>query len=81
MDLKKVNLNLLVYFEVLFTEHSVSKAADKCYLSQAAMSGILKRLRDIFEDPLFIRESHGLQPTPKAIALYSKVKTYLTYAE
>ncbi len=81
MDLKKVNLNLLVYFEILFTELSVSKAADKCYLSQAAMSGILKRLREIFDDPLFIRESHGLQPTPKAIVLYSKVKTCLTYAE
>lgn len=81
MDLKKVNLNLLVYLDTLLNELSVSKAADKSNLCQSAMSGILKQLRDVFEDPLFIREAHGLKPTPKALELMPKIKTFLTYAD
>ncbi|CDZ76579.1 Nodulation protein D 2 [Legionella massiliensis] len=80
MDLNRVNLNLLIHFDTLLTECSVSKAASKAHLSQTAMSAILKQLRDIFEDPLFIRESHGLKPTPKALALMPKIKTFLTHA-
>ncbi|WP_454780382.1 LysR family transcriptional regulator [Legionella sp. WA2022007384] len=80
MDLKKVNLNLLVYLDTLLNECSVSKAAEKSHLSQAAMSGILKQLRYIFDDPLFVREAHGLKPTPKALALSPKIKTFLTNA-
>lgn len=81
MDLKRVNLNLLVYLDILLNELSVSKAADKSCLSQAAMSGILKQLRIIFEDPLFIREAHGLRPTPKALTLHPGIKTFLTNVE
>lgn len=81
MDFRRVNLNLLVYLDRLLTELSVSKAADKSHLSQAAMSGILRQLRDVFEDPLFIREAHGLKPTPKALALRPKIKTFLANAD
>ncbi|MCW8444531.1 LysR family transcriptional regulator [Fluoribacter gormanii] len=80
MDLKKVNLNLLVYFDTLLSECSVSKAADKSHLSQAAMSKILKQLRYIFDDPLFIREAHGLKPTPKALVVSHKIKNFLNTA-
>ncbi len=80
MDLNRVNLNLLVHLELLLKECSVSKAAKQAHLSQTAMSAILKQLREIFDDPLFIRESHGLKPTPKALALMPKVKTFLTCA-
>ncbi|WP_298627215.1 LysR family transcriptional regulator [uncultured Legionella sp.] len=81
MNFKKVNLNLLVYLDVLLSELSVSKAADKSNLSQAAMSGILKQLRGVFDDPLFIREAHGLKPTPKALVLSPKIKSFLACAD
>ena len=81
MNFKKINLNLLVYLDALLSELSVSKAADKSNLSQAAMSAILKQLREVFDDPLFIREAHGLKPTPRALALSPKIKTFLSSAD
>ncbi|MCL5272504.1 MAG: LysR family transcriptional regulator [Gammaproteobacteria bacterium] len=81
MNFKKVNLNLLMYLEVLLNELSVSKAAEKSNLSQAAMSGILKQLRIVFDDPLFIREAHGLRPTPRALALTPKIKAFINFAD
>jgi DNA-binding transcriptional LysR family regulator len=81
MNFKKVNLNLLVYLDTLLNELSVSKAADKSNLSQAAMSGILKQLRTVFDDPLFIREAHGLRPTPRALALWPRIQTFLSSAD
>ncbi|TIE07721.1 LysR family transcriptional regulator, partial [Legionella pneumophila] len=52
MDLRKINLNLLLHLDTLLNELSVSKAAEKSFMSQTAMSHILKQLRDIFDDPL-----------------------------
>lgn len=77
MDIRRINLNLLIHFDTLMTELSVSKAAEKTYLTQTAMSYILKELRELFEDPLFIRKAHGLQPTQKALDLAPKIKTFL----
>ncbi|MDA8940388.1 LysR family transcriptional regulator, partial [Pseudoalteromonas marina] len=55
MNIRNVDLNLLVYLNVLIDEKSVSKAANKLALTQPAMSNALKRLRDLFEDPLLVR--------------------------
>ena len=52
MNIRNVDLNLLVYLNVLIDEKSVSKAANKLALTQPAMSNALKRLRDLFDDPL-----------------------------
>lgn len=68
-QLSRLDLNLLVSLSVLLKEKNVSRAAEVLYLSQPAMSRTLKRLRDVFEDPLFYRESAGLQPTEKALTL------------
>ncbi|WP_261818067.1 LysR family transcriptional regulator [Vibrio gallicus] len=68
-QLSRLDLNLLVSLSVLLKEKNVSRAAETLYLSQPAMSRTLKRLRDVFDDPLFYRESAGLQPTDKAISL------------
>ncbi|WP_241480537.1 helix-turn-helix domain-containing protein [Legionella norrlandica] len=78
MDIRRINLNLLVHFDTLLNERSVSKAAEKSYMSQTAMSHILKQLRDIFQDPLFIRKPHGLQPTQKALNLAPKIKEFIS---
>lgn len=64
--LSRVDLNLLISLSTLLKEKSVSRAAERLYLSQSAMSRTLQRLRDLFEDPLFHRTSSGIVPTEKA---------------
>lgn len=81
MNIKKLSINLLVSFDALMTECSVSVAAKKCHITQAAMSNSLKQLRDIFDDPLFIRESKGIKPTSKATSLHTKVRAAITSIE
>lgn len=76
-SLSRIDLNLLVSLSVLIKEKSVSRAAEKLYLSQPAMSRILGRLRDLFDDPLFYRESNGLQPTAKTLALEAQLDNIL----
>lgn len=66
MNLSSVDLNLLVAFDVLYKEGSVSVAARRLELSQPAMSNALGRLRKLFDDPLFIRSGSRMQPTPYA---------------
>jgi len=64
--LSRIDLNLLVSLSVLLKEKSVSRAAERLYLSQSAMSRTLQRLRDVFDDPLFHRTATGIIPTEKA---------------
>lgn len=81
VDLRKVNLNLLWHLNILLDECSVSKAAKKSFLTQTAMSNILKQLRDIFLDELFIREGNEFKPTAFALTLHPKVKEVLQNIE
>lgn len=53
----------------MLEECSVSRAAQRLNITQPAMSKTLGRLRDMFDDPLFTRGSHGMRPTPRAQAL------------
>ena len=66
MDLEDIDLNLLVVFNRLLAERSVSRVADKLGLSQPAVSNALARLRKLTGDPLFLRTSQGMEPTPFA---------------
>jgi len=68
-ELARIDLNLLISLQVLLEEQSVSRAAERLYITQPAMSKTLSRLRKVFGDPLFTRRSHGMQPTPRAQAL------------
>ena len=61
-SLAAVDLNLLLAFEALWAERSVTLAGRRLGLSQPAMSGALARLREMLGDPLFIRSRSGLQP-------------------
>ncbi len=63
MNIASVNLNLLVVFEALIEERSVSRAATRVGLSQPALSNALGRLRATFSDPLFTRTSRGMTAT------------------
>ena len=69
IDLNSIDLNLLVAFESLFEEQSVTAAAERMHIGQSAMSYALKRLRILFEDELFIRSGREMQPTIKAKAV------------
>ena len=69
IDLSAIDLNLLVAFEVLFEEKSVTAAATRLYLGQPAMSAALARLRILFQDDLFIRLGREMQPTAKALEI------------
>ena len=65
-ELGRLDMNLLVALEALLEERNVSKAAQRLFISQSAMSKTLGRLRDLFDDPLFIRKASGMVPTPRA---------------
>ena len=77
MNLKQFDLNLLIAFEELMTERSVSRAAEKLGVTQHAASHALKRLRSLFDDKLLIRGPNGMQPTPRAMTLYPQVRDVL----
>ena len=69
MDLHGIDLNLLVAFDALIAERSVTKAGRRIGRTQPAMSAALSRLRGLFDDQLFVRGQDGLQPTPRALEL------------
>ena len=75
------DLNLLVAFDALFDERSVTRAAERLAVTQPTVSGLLKRLRRTFSDQLFLRTSHGILPTPRAEALAGPVKNLLASAQ
>ena len=80
-SLRHLDLNLLKAFDVLMDERSVTHAADRLAVSQPAVSGMMNRLRENFNDPLFIRARRGIVPTPRAEALAGSVKRLLADAE
>jgi DNA-binding transcriptional LysR family regulator len=69
INLASVDLNLLVAFEMLFEERSVSGAARRLHLGQPALSAALARLRILFCDPLFVRVGKEMRPTPRALGI------------
>lgn len=80
-DIRQLDLNLLKALDILLDERSVTRAADRLALSQPAVSGILTRLRDSFDDPLFVRTQRGLTPTPRALALAAPIKAIINQVE
>lgn len=77
-DISSLDLNLLKALDALLDERSVTRAASRLALTQPAVSGMLNRLRDRFDDPLFIRAPHGIVPTNRALALAEPVKRILS---
>jgi DNA-binding transcriptional LysR family regulator len=75
--LSRVDLNLLVAFQVLMQEKNVTRAAERMFVTQPAMSKTLNRLRNLIDDELFVRSSHGLTPTPKTLELEKPVTDIL----
>ncbi|MEN1832917.1 LysR substrate-binding domain-containing protein [Pseudomonas lijiangensis] len=70
-DLRRVDLNLLIVFETLMHERSVTRAAEKLFLGQPAISAALSRLRGLFDDPLFVRTGRSMEPTARATEIFA----------
>ena len=80
-NIKNLDLNLLKALDALLDERSVTRAAERLSLTQPAVSGMLTRLRESFDDPLFVRTQRGIAPTLRAQALAGPLKELLCNAE
>ena len=81
MEIHQFDLNLLRALDVLLQEQNVTRAAEKLHVTQQAMSGALRRLREQFDDQLLVRVGRGFQPTPQATALVRPVRDALLRIE
>ena len=77
VTLSRVDLNLLVSLQVLLEERNVTRASNRLFITQPAMSKTLQRLRDLYRDPLLVRSGRGLVPTPKAQELQRQLPDVL----
>jgi len=75
--LRNIDLNLLVLFDELMLERSVSRAAKKVFLSQSAMSNALNRLRELLDDPVLVKTDQGMIPTSYALSLEKPLRKSL----
>ena len=69
MELKDIDLNLLLVFNQLLAERRVSKVAEILGMTQPGVSNALKRMRVLLGDELFVRTARGMEPTPYALRL------------
>ena len=74
MDIRKVDLNLLLAFDALMQDGNLTRAGFRLGLSQPSMSHALSRLRKISGDPLFVRVPTGMEPTPFALKISGAVR-------
>ena len=79
--IKDIDLNLLVYLDVLLRERNVTRAAAQLNITQPAMSNGLKRLRNLLNDPILVRTSEGMVPTQRALDMQESLRTVLYSVE
>lgn len=77
MQISRIDLNLLVVLDAIYTEGGITRAAEKLHLTQPAISHSLGRLRELFKDELFVREGRAMVPTPLARSLIPPVRNAL----
>jgi len=77
----KIDLNLFVVFDAIYREGGVTRAAEKLHLTQPAISHALGRLRQLFDDALFVRQGHAMVPTPVARSIVDPVRRALRALE
>jgi DNA-binding transcriptional LysR family regulator len=80
-NLRSFDLNLMIAFDVMMQELSVTKSAEKLRIGQSAMSHNLSTLRMLLDDELFYRAGQKMQPTARALALAGPVRTALAQAQ
>lgn len=77
MRLRRLDITVLLVFAGLMRTRKATAVAAELGLTQSSVSHALRRLRDVFGDPLFLRRPHGLEPTSVAVALESPVRAAL----
>jgi len=77
----KIDLNLFIVFDAIYREGGVTRAAEKLHLTQPAISHALGRLRQLFDDALFVRQGHAMVPTPVARSIVDPVRRALRALE
>ncbi|EKD71727.1 MAG: Transcriptional regulator, LysR family protein [uncultured bacterium] len=78
MNIKKLDLNLLIALKALLEEKHVSRAAERIGLSQPAMSRALAKLRRVLNDPLLVKGANGLDLSARASDLYQPLLNILS---
>jgi DNA-binding transcriptional LysR family regulator len=81
VNLRRLDLNLLVTLDTLLSEHNVTRAAERLNLSQPSVSVHLAKLRDVFGDPLLLPGPRGMRPTARAEALREPLREALESLE
>lgn len=81
IELRKLDLNLLLVFSAIMRERSVGKAADRLFLGPSAASMALSRLRTAVGDQLFVKTVDGMEPTSRALALWEGLAPALSSIE
>ena len=76
-ELHNFDINLLVAFDLLMEEKNVSRAAERMFVTQSAISHTLQRLRQQLDDPLLVKTPAGMKPTDRALSLVDPVKAVL----
>ena len=77
VNFRSLDLNLLRVFDEVMAERSLTKAAHKLSITQPAVSNAMRRLREVVGDELMVRSGQGVEPTPRALALWPSVRDAL----
>ena len=77
VHLSRIDLNLFVVFDAIYTEGGITRASKRLNLTQPAISHALARLRELFDDPLFVRQGQAMIPTPLARVTIDPVRQAL----
>lgn len=78
LNFRSLDLNLLRVFDEVMAERSLTRAAHKLSITQPAVSNAMRRLREVVGDELLVRSGQGVEPTPRALALWPPVREALT---
>lgn len=73
-DLRHLDMNLLVVFEALMIERNLTRVGEKLFITQSTVSAALGRLRDLFDDPLLIRNGRQMEPTSRALHIFEELR-------
>jgi DNA-binding transcriptional LysR family regulator len=81
VNFRSLDLNLLRVFDEVMAERSLTRAAHKLSITQPAVSNAMRRLREVVGDDLLVRSGQGVEPTPRAAALWPAVREALAHLE
>lgn len=81
LNFRSLDLNLLRVFDEVMSERSLTRAARKLNITQPAVSNAMRRLREVLGDELLVRQGQGVEPTPRAQALWPVVREAMQQLE